>query len=143
MAGVRLGFALSTCCLLGMPSVLPAASLAKNQAGNRGRWRFSVCVSRCRFGRVVWVWSKAVIHKLAVRVQNEGSAACKEVACIIIAARSRLHDRSDTYTKTGAALTPAAPEAGHSSRRHAAGAPQHIIILYFIAICRAPKASSA
>ena len=32
-------------------------------------------------------------------------------------------------------------EAGHSSRRHAAAAPQHIIILYFIAICRAPKAS--
>ena len=49
-------------------------------------------------------------------------------------------NRSDTYTKTGAALTPAAatpttPEAGHPSRR------QHIIILYFIAICRAPKAS--
>ena len=99
-----------------------------------------------------WVWSFASCHhKLAVRVQNEGSAACKEVACIIIAARSRLHDRSDTYTKTGAALTPAAPEAGRSSRRHAAApqhiiilhaaAPQHIIILYFIAICRAPKES--
>ena len=28
-------------------------------------------------------------HKLAVRVQNEGSAACKEVACIIIACRSK------------------------------------------------------
>ena len=78
-------------------------------------------------------------HKLAVRVQNEGSAACKEVTCIIIAARSRLHYRSDTCTKTGAALTPAAPEAGHSSRRHAA-APQHIT-LYFIATCRAPKVS--
>ena len=47
-------------------------------------------------------------HTLAVRVQNEGSAACKEVACIIIAARPLLHNLSDTYTKLGAALTPAA-----------------------------------
>ena len=81
-------------------------------------------------------------HKLAVRVQNEGSAACKEVACIIIAARSRLHYRSDTCTKTGAALTPAAAtptttEAGHSSRRHAAAADlAHHLILHH---CNMPR----
>ena len=90
--------------------------------------------------------SKKLDHTLAVRVQK-GSAACKEVACIIIAARPLLHNLSDTYTKTGG--------CPHASRRDppllrlairradAAAAPQHIIILYFIAICRDPRACSA
>ena len=141
-----------------MPSVLPvqaASARTRHQTvffPNQGIEGDNDAL--CLVPRLGRVWGKSTLrshHTLAVRVQNEELAACKEVACIIIAARSRLHDRSDTYTKTGAALTPAAPEAGRSSRRHAAApqhiiilhaaAPQHIIILYFIAICRAPKES--
>ena len=67
-----------------------------------------------------------------------------ERACI--AARRRLHSpsrRRDHWGCPASRRRDTTTEAGHSSRRHAAAAPQHIVILYFIATCRAPKASSA
>ena len=87
-AGVKsclaLGLALTAGCL-GMPSVLQAASARPRPSRfcfrNQGIEGDNdvLCLPRSAVGFGAKLRSH---HKLAVRVQNEGSAACKEVACI-------------------------------------------------------------